>query len=72
MDDNYMSYILAIGAIRGGASKIKRIDWANSMYVKTANGDNPSEASLILVNGAVESPYVPSSEDQENMDWVCF
>lgn len=67
-----MSYRMALGAVRGGAARIRRIGWGEAMYVTAAPADDPSAAPLVLVTDGVESDYSPTDDDKSGDDWICF
>lgn len=70
---DYMSYKMAVGAVRSGAERIRRIDWVDTTYVTAAAvDDDPSTAALILVTNGIESDYAPTDSDKSGSDWVCF
>ncbi|HBT3702769.1 Thoeris anti-defense Tad2 family protein [Klebsiella sp. C228] len=72
MNENYMSYLMALGAVRGGAERIRRIGWVDTMYVSAVAADDPSDAPLVLVTDGIESDYSPTDDDMDTDDWICF
>lgn len=69
---DYMSYKMAVGAVRSGAERIRRIDWVDTTYVSAAAADDPSDAPLVLFTDGVKSDYSPTDDDMTGDDWICF
>lgn len=69
---DYMNYQMAVGAVRSGVKRIRRIDWADTMYVSADSADDLSSAALVLITDGVESDYSPTDDDRSGDDWVCF
>lgn len=69
---DYMSYKMAVGAVRSGAERIRRTDWVDTTYVTAAAVDDPSNAPLVLFTNGVESDYSPTDDDRSGDDWICF
>ncbi|EIW9276671.1 TPA: hypothetical protein MIU67_10845 [Klebsiella pneumoniae] len=70
--NDYMSYEMAVGAVRSGAERIRRIDWDDTMYVSADSADDLSSAALVLIADGVESDYSPTDDDMSGGDWICF
>ncbi|MFW9061885.1 hypothetical protein ACOI9Q_00510 [Klebsiella sp. C228] len=69
---DYMSYTMAVGAVRSGAERIRRIGWVDTTYVTADAADDPSDAPLVLFTDGVESDYSPTDDDRSGDDWICF
>lgn len=72
MDSGHMNYNMAVGSVRGGAQRIRRVIWDEATHVAVAVADDPSTAALILVTNGVESDYAPTDDDKSGSDWICF